>query len=104
MVNLPPSRAKKGSVVVQTNQGRLRLQMPRHLFGGNQKFLYLNLADTPENWELAEAKARSIEADIKFERFDPTLKKYKPQSHLTVVETIKPKPELTLTKLFAKYL
>lgn len=77
MVNLPPSRAKKGSVVVQTNEGRLRLQMPRHLCGGKQKFLYLNLADTPENWELAEAKARLIESDIKFERFDSTLKKYK---------------------------
>jgi hypothetical protein len=67
--------------------------MPRHLCGGaNKAFLYLNLADTPENWKLAEAKAQLIESDIKFERFDPTLKKYKTQTHLTVVETIKPKP------------
>jgi integrase len=104
MTNLPPVRAKKGSVVVQTNEGRLRLQMPRQLYGGNRKFLYLNLADTPENWELAEAKARLIESDIKFERFDPTLKKYKSQTHLTVIETVKPKPELTFTQLFSKYL
>lgn len=104
MVNLPPGRAKKGSVVVQSNECRLRLQMPRHLFGGRQKFLYLNLADTPENWKLAEAKAQLIESDIRFERFDATLKKYKPQTHLTVIETVKPKPEPTLTQLFAKYL
>ncbi|MCU0544855.1 MAG: tyrosine-type recombinase/integrase [Oscillatoriaceae cyanobacterium Prado104] len=104
MTNLPPARAKKGSVVVQTNEGRLRLQMPRHLYGGNRKFLYLNLADTPENWKLAEAKAQLIESDIKFERFDATLKKYKPQTHLTVIETVKPVPQLTLTELFTKYL
>jgi integrase len=99
-----PSRAKKGSVVVQTRSGRLRLQLPRHLYGGDRKYLYLNLADTPQNWELAEAKAQLIESDIKFERFDPTLKKYKSQTHLTVVEFIKPAPGLTLSQLFSRYL
>ena len=98
------SRAKKGSVVVQTRSGRLRLQLPRQIYGGDRKYLYLNLPDTPENWELAQAKAQLIESDIKFERFDPTLKKYKPQTHLTVIETIKPKPEQTLTQLFERYL
>jgi len=98
------SRAKKGSVVVQTRSGRLRLQLPRQICGGDRKYLYLNLSDTPENWELAQAKAQLIESDIKFERFDSTLKKYKPQIHLTVIETIKPKSELTLTKLFERYL
>ena len=100
----PLSRAKKGAVVVQTRSGRLRLQLPRQVYGGDRKYLYLNLPDTPENWELAQAKAQLIESDIRFERFDPTLKKYKPQTHLTVVETLKSKPELTLTKLFERYL
>ncbi|MEG3984419.1 tyrosine-type recombinase/integrase [Microcoleus sp. D3_18a_C4] len=106
MTKTPQSgrKASYGSVVVATREGRLRLQLPRHLYGGEQKYLSLGMADTPENWELAEAKAQSIESDIKFERFDPTLKKYKSQTHLTVVETIKPKPELTLSKLFERYL
>jgi hypothetical protein len=39
------SRAKKGSVVVQTRSGRLRLQLPRHLYDGDRKYLDLNLAD-----------------------------------------------------------
>ncbi|MEG4446266.1 tyrosine-type recombinase/integrase [Microcoleus sp. AT9_B5] len=97
-------RASYGSVVVQNFRGRLRLRLPRFLYGGEQKYLSLGMPDTSENRQLAEAKAQLIESDIKFERFDPTLKKYKTQTHLTVVETIKPKPELTLTKLFAKYL
>jgi integrase len=73
-------------------------------FSGDRKYLYLNLADTPQNWELAEAKAQLIESDIKFERFDPTLKKYKSQTHLTIVEIIKPAPGLTLSQLFSRYL
>ncbi len=77
---------------------------PARFTGGDRKYLYLNLSDTPENWELAQAKAQLIESDIRFERFDPTLKKYKSKTHLTVVETIKSKPELTLTKLFERYL
>jgi integrase len=97
-------RASYGSVVVQNFRGRLRLRLPRSLYEGEQKYLSLGMSDTSENRQLAEAKAQLIESDIKFERFDPTLKKYKPQTHLTVVETIKPQPELTLNKLFERYL
>ena len=106
MTKTPESggKASYGSVVVATREGRLRLQLPRHLYGGEQKYLSLGMPDTPENWDLALAKARLIESDIKFERFDPTLKKYKSQTHLTVIETVKPKPELTLTQLFSRYL
>lgn len=99
-----PKRAQKGTVVVQSNGGRLRLQLPRHLFGGKQRFVYLNMADTDENRELALAKAKIVESDIKFERFDFTLKKYKPQTHLAVVESIKSKPELAFSVLFDRYL
>ncbi|XZN91606.1 MAG: hypothetical protein ACM65M_01600 [Microcoleus sp.] len=45
------SKASYGSVVVATREGRLRLQLPRHLYGGEQKYLSLGMADTPENWE-----------------------------------------------------
>jgi integrase len=93
-------KAQKGTVVVQSNEGRLRLQLPIHLFDGKQKFLDLNMADTVENRELAQAKAQIIEADIKFEEFDSTLKKYKPPTYLTVVESIKPKTEITFSELF----
>ncbi|MEG4808652.1 DUF3596 domain-containing protein [Microcoleus sp. F8-D3] len=86
------SRAKKRAVVVQTRSGRLRLPLPRQIYGGDGKYLYLNLSDSPKNWELAQAKAQLIESDIKFDRFDPTLNKYKPQTHLTVIETVKLKP------------
>ncbi|MCD8485511.1 MAG: site-specific integrase [Desertifilum sp.] len=90
----PSGKASKGSVVVMAEKGRLRLQMPRALYGGNRKYLYLGLADTPENRKAAEVKARQIELDILSDNFDSTLAKYKPQTHLTVVE--KPNPAVTL--------
>ncbi len=57
----------------------LRLHLPRHLLGGKQAYLYLGLADTPINRQAATTKAQVIAADIAFDRFDPTLEKYKPQ-------------------------
>ncbi|HBR74262.1 MAG TPA: site-specific integrase [Cyanobacteria bacterium UBA11159] len=68
----------KGTVVVCATRGMLRLQIPRHLFSGEQKYLYLGLPDTPINRSAALVKAQAIEADIAFDRFDTTLKKYKP--------------------------
>ena len=56
----------------------LRLQIPRHLFGGEQRYLYLGLPDTPINRTAAEARAQVIMADIAFDRFDSTLEKYRP--------------------------
>ncbi|MEG3860815.1 hypothetical protein [Microcoleus sp. herbarium12] len=40
------SKASYGSVVVATREGRLRLQLPRHLYGGEQKYLSLGMSDT----------------------------------------------------------
>ncbi len=68
----------KGTVVVSVIRGMLRLQIPRHLFSGEQRYLYLGLADTPVNRSAALSKAQAIEADIAFDRFDTTLKKYRP--------------------------
>ena len=96
-------KASKGSVGVETFQDRLRLHLPRHLYGGKQKYLTLGMADTSENRKLAEAKAKQIESDIAFERFDPTLAKYKPQIHLTLVATTEIQQQPTLIELWDKY-
>ena len=91
----------KGSVGIESFQGRLRLRLPRRVYGGKQKYLTLGLDDTKQNRKIAEAKAKQIESDIIYERFDQTLAKYRPQTYLTVVETIK--PAITLLELWDKY-
>lgn len=68
----------KGKVGVVSDKGALRLNLPRFLFGGKQRHIYLHLPDTPENRKLAEAKAMQIESDIKYERFDHSLDRYRP--------------------------
>ena len=97
-------KASKGSVGVESFQGRLRLRLPRQLYGGTQKYLTLGVADTPENRKLAEQKARQIELDILAGYFDPTLAKYRPQTHLSI---IKPSEDvekvLTLVELWERY-
>ncbi|GET43384.1 Arm DNA-binding domain-containing protein [Microseira wollei] len=94
----------KGAVGVQSFQGRLRLRLPRQLFNGKQQYLYLGLPDTTVNRKVAEAKAKIIEADIAFERFDYTLAKYgKSQPNLAVLESPQPKPILNLAELWARY-
>lgn len=75
-------RAAKGTVSVGVLRGRLRLRLPRHVFGGAQKYLSLELPDTPQNRKVARAKAQQIEADIALERFDHTLKRYRSQYSL----------------------
>lgn len=97
-------KSLKGSVGIESFQGRLRLRLPRQLFEGKQKYLSLGLPDTDVNRKVAEAKAKLIESDIALERFDYTLKKYgklqPPQ--LTVVESIKPKA-LTVIQLWERF-
>lgn len=88
---------QKGSVVVSVSRGMLRIQLPRHLFGGIQKYLYLGLPDTPTNRSAAEEKARAIGADIAFEKFDTSLSRYRPPT----VERAKFSP--SLGELWAKY-
>ncbi len=76
------SKSPKGTVGIESFQGRIRLRLPRQLFDGKQKYLSLGLPDTILNRRAAEAKAKLIESDIVLERFDYTLAKYgsqKPQ-------------------------
>ncbi|MEG4501301.1 tyrosine-type recombinase/integrase [Microcoleus sp. F10-C6] len=94
------TKNQKGSVVVCELRGMLRLRLPRHLFGGQQKYLYLGLPDTPINRSAAEEKARAIAADIAFDKFDSSLQKYQ-----VTASPPKPKTEyvLTLAELWEKY-
>ncbi|MEA5603288.1 Arm DNA-binding domain-containing protein [Nostoc sp. UHCC 0252] len=57
-------------VGIEALQGRLRLRFPRVLLNGNQKYLSLNLADTPENRVVVEIKAHQAELDILSGHFD----------------------------------
>ena len=96
-------KSSKGSVGIENFQGRLRLRLPRQLFGGKQKHLTLGLTDNLENRKEAEKKARTIELDILSDNFDSTLKKYQHKTYLTVVEPIKQKQEPTLNELWREY-
>ncbi len=95
-------KASKGSVGVESFQGRLRLRLPRQLYGGKQKYLTLGIDDTLENQKEAEAKAWQIEKDILAGYFDPTLAKYR--QALALVEPVKkPQKALALPELWEKY-
>jgi hypothetical protein len=77
-------KASKGVVGIESFQGRLRLRLPRQLYGGKQKYLSLGLDDTPANRTIAEAKKKQIESDIAKDVivvgiFDRTLAKYRPE-------------------------
>jgi integrase len=100
----PQQKGFKGSVGIETFQGRLRLRLPRQLYGGQQKYLTLSLDDSPENQQLAKTKVKQIEADIADDLFDPTLVKYRSQTHIRLVQ---PEEEtqkaLTLLELWDKY-
>ena len=88
------SKNPKGSVVVCESRRMLRLQLPRHLFSGQQKYLYLGLPDTPLNRSAAEEKARVIAADIAFDKFDTSLQKYQAITPATLKTQYPPLGEL----------
>lgn len=92
-------KASKGTPQVKSSNNRLQLVFTAV---GKRHYLSLGLTDTPENRKLAEAKARLIESDIAYERFDPTLAKYKAQVALSTVTPIVT-PSLTLAQLWERY-
>lgn len=96
-------KSSKGSVVLNSLRGRLRLRLPRNLFNGKQTYLSLGLDDTKFNRKLAEAKLHQIELDIISGEFDFTLAKYKPQTNLAVVENIRSKQKIELSELWEKH-
>ncbi|NJM60668.1 MAG: tyrosine-type recombinase/integrase [Oscillatoriales cyanobacterium RU_3_3] len=80
------SKRYKGKVGIDDDKGKLRISLPRSLFG-KPKYIYLGLLDTPENRTLAEAKAKAIESDIAFGNFDFSLERYRNAQprHLKIV-------------------
>jgi hypothetical protein len=100
----PDSKLSKGSVGIETFQGRLRLRLPRQLYGGKQKYLTLGLDDSPGNRKIAEAKVKQIESDIACEGFDYTLNKYRPEHARLVVPTTVTLENLNLSQLWEKYM
>lgn len=98
------TKAPKGTVGVEKFRGKFRLRLPRQIFGGKQKYISTGLEDTPENWKRVQSKAWAIEEDIATGNFDPTLAKYRPQTHLSLAKScenfIVP---LNLNELWEKY-
>lgn len=95
-------KASKGSVSVINSNDRLQL---RFRVQGKRYYLSTGLADTLANRKLAQLKASEIEKDILYERFDPTLERYKAGSALSTVTLITPiaKTKPQLDELWAKY-
>lgn len=89
-------RSPHGSVVVASREGRLMIRLPRKIFGGRQKIIYLAIADTSVNRKIAAAKAQRIELDILTGYFDPSLSKY--TDKIFNLDSVFP-----LGKLFEKY-
>jgi integrase len=68
--------------------------------------VFRGFLDTPANRKLAEFKAREIEKDILYERFDPTLGKYKPELVLSTVASVRSiaPPKTSLAGLWEKFI
>jgi len=96
----PTGKNTKGAPSLESFQGRLRI---RFRVNGQQKTFSLGLADTDENRVKGKSIARQMQLDVLSGNFDSTLGKYKPHSHLTVVEAIKSKQALDLGELWEKY-
>jgi integrase len=89
-------KAAKGSVSVQAIRGRLRL---RWRVDGEPYTLSLGYPDQPKYQSVAILKAKQIEQDILFDRFDPTLNKYNGKARLEEVE----EPKVSLIDLWDGY-
>ncbi len=97
-------KAIKGTVGVECFQNRLRLRLSREVCTSNRRYLSLNLADTPENRQLAFEKACQVEQDILTGCFDETLAKYKPQRHLSIIQLNVFQKVSTISELWDGYI
>lgn len=95
-------KASKGSVQIKSSNNRLQLVF---FFGGKRHYLSTGYPDTSQYHKLAKMKASEIEKDILYERFDPTLEKYKPKSALSTVTRVFPisTPKHNLVEFWGKY-
>lgn len=102
MPSVKQSKARKGEIGIEPVNNRLRLNLPRAWYNGQQKRFALNLVDTPENRKTAELKAAQIEHDYARDAFDASLERYKPKSYLTPVTAITA-PIAKPVELFERY-
>lgn len=85
MSSAPKRRqAPRGSVRTKVSNGSLQLVFSH---GGKRRYLSLRLPDSAVNRKVAEAKAKLVESDILFDRLDPSLNKYRPQSVVAAAAT-----------------
>lgn len=103
LIETPQKRATTGSVGVEEKAGKLRLRLPNTVVQGSSRYISTRLDDTPENFKRVQRLAWDIEEDIKAGNFDPTLGRYKPQSHLTVVKATKTLDLSALWDLYSEY-
>jgi integrase len=102
MYSNSPGKAFKGSVQVKNSNRRLQLVFS---YGGKRHYLSTGLVDNLTNQRLVQLKASEIEKDILYERFDPTLEKYKPQSALTTTTKVTSiSPKVSLADLWEKFI
>jgi integrase len=101
----PIQKAVKGRVGIENKDNRLRLNLPRAWFDGEQKRFALGLSDSPENRLKAEQIALQLELDYLNHSLDLTLEKYKPQpkSNLILLEKEKNPSLLELWDRYQKY-
>ncbi|MER3433155.1 MAG: site-specific integrase [Leptolyngbya sp. ERB_1_1] len=71
------TRAAKGTVSIESVKGRLRLCWR---YQGQRFYLTLGYPDTAKHHAIARLKANQIQSDLLYERFDPSLAKYKPNA------------------------
>jgi integrase len=102
------SKASKGTVGIEGFRDRLRLNLPRQWFDGQQKRLALGLPDTPENRAKAQEIAKRIERDALCDNLPETYDGFKvaylPNHHLTVIQSIQLPKAVKLLELWNQFL
>ena len=100
----------RNDVKVGVDKGTLRIQFSRAistlLFGVKQKYFYLGLTDTPENWSTANRIAERIQNDIRANKLEKNLNVYSPVYELKEKVGIFYDPhhiEITTLELFNEY-
>ena len=95
-------KSPKGTVQVKVSHDRLQLVFR---YGGKRHYLSLGLPDSKINRKAAVAKAKLIESDMAFDRFDPTLEKYRPKrpEEETPAVGVTITPKLSLMNLWKQY-
>jgi integrase len=92
------ARNPHGSIAINAQVGRLRLQFPRRWFDGQQKYLSLGIPDTEDNRLHAQNLAREIGWAYLKGEFDPSLEAYKPKIYQPEI-----KAEISISRLWTEY-